>query len=60
MHSFVSPTFAQRFHVALAYMDTILSVATPLGVSMDADLVYRGCPSRGHGVIGRIDSIEYE
>lgn len=38
-HSFVS-CFAQKLYVAPTYMDVILSIATPLGVSLDADLVY--------------------
>lgn len=42
-HSFVSPCFAQKLYVAPTYMDVILSIATPLGVSLDADLVYGDC-----------------
>lgn len=42
-HSFASPTFAQNLHITLVYMNIILLVATALGVSVDMDLVYRGC-----------------
>lgn len=42
-HSFIFPSFAQNLHIVLVQMDIILSMATPLGVSMQRDFVYRGC-----------------
>lgn len=42
-HSFPSPSFAENLDIAPIHVDIILSMATPLGVSIDTNLVYRGC-----------------
>ncbi|XP_050227663.1 uncharacterized protein LOC126677201 [Mercurialis annua] len=48
-HSFVSPSFAIKMGKQPAYLQNPLSVATPMGESMDADIVYSSCPVNVQG-----------
>ncbi|XP_050238318.1 uncharacterized protein LOC126687806 [Mercurialis annua] len=48
-HSFVSPSCAIKMGKQPAYLQNPLSVATPMGESMDADIVYSSCPVNVQG-----------
>ncbi|XP_050233220.1 uncharacterized protein LOC126681708 [Mercurialis annua] len=48
-HSFVSPSFAIKMGKQPAYLQNPLSVAMPMGESMDADIVYSSCPVNVQG-----------
>ncbi|XP_050233405.1 uncharacterized protein LOC126681891 [Mercurialis annua] len=48
-HSFVSPSFAIKMGKQPAYLQNPLSVATPMGESMDTDIIYSSCPVNVQG-----------
>lgn len=42
-YSFVALNFAPKLHVAPSFMEIRLSVSTPVGDSLNKDVVYKGC-----------------
>ncbi|XP_050217605.1 uncharacterized protein LOC126668454 [Mercurialis annua] len=48
-HSFVSPSFVIKMGKQPAYLKSPLSVSTPIGEIMDADIVYLSCPVNVQG-----------
>lgn len=48
-HSFVALHFVPKLGVAPTFMDVRLMVAKPVSVSLDTDVIYRGCIIGGEG-----------
>lgn len=42
-HSFVALHFVPKLGVAPKFLDVGLSISTPIGVSLDMDMVYKDC-----------------
>ncbi|XP_050233246.1 uncharacterized protein LOC126681739 [Mercurialis annua] len=59
-HSFVSPSFASKLGVQPAYLKNPLSVATPVGESVEVSIVYPSCPVRVQGRDLMVDLILLE
>ena len=57
---FVNPLAAMNFDMNYNILDKTFSVSTPVGDSIVAERVYRGCPISSANIVTLTDSVELQ